>query len=377
MKNSISKIIILVSLLLIGSVLLSNCTPSPVSTTPAPATTSAAPTTQVQAPMNLNYSFGGANSGVFAETSQWFCNELTKRTDGKIVVTVHWGGTLIKQPDTLVSVGKGVADIGAAMGTPTVAMNPHMTTLGAVGAGKDPWATTMAVWEMMNNNPKILAEYDKHNVVPTHGYFPGTPVMFLRKEIKSVNDLKGLRIRAGSPDDASILPKLGIEPVNVQIFDLYDSMSKGVIDGCMLTIAWGDTLKWGEVAKYWYQPTNNLIGGDVTSVINKDVWNKFTPQTREIVKTLAREYNDKYVKGVMDQEVAALEKVKTTLKVQYQPLPEDANKIYQSGMASARQAWFDKWDSQGNTTKAVFDEYQGLIEKYQKQVADKGYPWGK
>ena len=79
----------------------------------------------------------------------------------------------------------------------------------------------------------------------------------------------------------------------------------------------------------------------------------------------------------MTQESAVLVKVKDTLKVQYQAVPSDVDKVYNSEMVNARQAWFTKWDSQGNNTKAIWDEYQKYVEQYQKQVADKGYPWGK
>jgi TRAP-type C4-dicarboxylate transport system substrate-binding protein len=375
MKSTVSKFSILLTLLVIGSLVITGCTSTPATTAPASTAPATAAAPKVQDTMNLKFAFGGPNSGTFAETIQWFCDELGKRTNGKVNVTVHWGGSLIKQLDTTVGVGKGVADMGVGMGSPTVSQNPNWSTLGVLGAGQDPWAIAMATWEMNSNNPKIMAEFDKHNVIGTHGYFPGTPVMFLKKEIKSLSDLKGLRIRVGTPDDAVAVPKLGMEPVQVGLYDLYDSISKGVIDGTQLTVSWADTLKFSEVAKYWYTYTNNLVGGDITTVINKDVWNKFTPETQAIVKQLIKEFNNKYVQATMKLEASVIAKVQASDSVKFQKIPEDANTAYQGGMAIARQAWFDKWDSQGNSTKAVWDEYQKYVAQYQKQVAEKGYPW--
>ena len=157
------------------------------------------------------------------------------------------------QPQTLSAVGKGVADMGAAMGGATVTENPHWSTLSLTGAGKDQWAIMQAVSEMINTNEEILAEMDNHNVVPSHGYFPGTPVLVLKKPVESLKDIRGLRIRVATPDEASAWAKLGAESVTLSIPELYDSIDKGVIDGTVLTITWCDTLKLMEVAPYWYR----------------------------------------------------------------------------------------------------------------------------
>jgi len=334
----------------------------------APPTTEAA----VQEAMDLNYAYGGPNQGAFAETNQWFADEIAARTDGKVKITIHWGGTLVKQPDTLSGVGKGVADMGAAMGDPT---NPHWATLSLSGAGNDQWAVMMATYEMVNGDPEIAAEMEKANVVPTHGYFPGTPIMILKKEITSVDDLKGLRIRVGTPDEATALSALGMEPVQVGIFETYDSLDKGVIDGTLLTIAWADTLKLGEVAKYWYRFSNNIIGGAVTTVINKDVWAKFTPETQAIVQEISREYNDKYAQTVMDQEKAVLDNATSKLDVKYLEVSGPVDAAYKAAIEAAHQGWFDKNDAGGAKTKAVWDEYQGYVAQYEADVAAKGYPW--
>lgn len=349
-------------------------------TTAAPATTATSAavetTTTAEAPtqeaMNLNYAYGGPNQGAFAETNQWFADEIGKRTDGKVKITIHWGGTLVKQPDTLSGVGKGVADMGAAMGDPT---NPHWATLALSGAGQDQWAVMRATYEMVNNDPEIAAEMDKANVVPTHGYFPGTPIMILKKEITSLDDLKGMRIRVGTPDEATALGALGMEPVQVGIFEVYDSIGKGVIDGTLLTVAWADTLKLGEVAKYWYRFSNNIIGGAVTTVINKDVWAKFTPETQAIVQQLSQEYNDRYAQTVMDQEAAVIDTATSTLDVQYLEVPGPVDEAYKTAIQAAHQDWFDRYDVDGAKTQGVWDDYQSYVSEYEAEVASQGYPW--
>lgn len=329
----------------------------------------------VQEQMNLTYAYGGPNQGAFAEANQWFCDEVSKRTDGKVNITIHWGGTLVSQPDTLPSVGKGVVDMGAAMGGPTVSQNPHWSTLSLGGAGQDLWVLMWATYEMVNNNNMILAEMDSHNVVATHGYAPGTPILILKKEIKSLDDLKGLRIRAGTPDENVAWSKLGVEPVQITPFELYESISRGVVDGALFTVAWADTLKLGEVAKYWYRFPGNLLGGDVTTVINKDTWNQFTPETQDVIKQIIEEYNDRYIQAVLKLEMEVLDEVESELNVQYLFVTEEINEAYMDAMNDARQDWFDRWEQEGLNTKEIWDEYQEYVEKYQIEFNSKGYPW--
>lgn len=331
----------------------------------------------VQEPMNLRYAYGGPNQGPFAEANQWFCDQITKRTNSKIKITIHWGGTLVSQADTLTSVGKGVVAMGAAMGGTTVSQNPHWSTLSMVGAGKDQWAIMWATYEMIKNNATIKAEMDKHNVVGTHGYFPGTPILVLRKKVASLKDLRGLRIRAATPDEAAAWARLGVETVQIAPFDVYDSMSKGVIDGCLFTVTWADTLKLGEVAKYWYRFSDNLLGGDVTTVINKDIWNKFTTETKAIIEQLIKEYNDLYTKNVLSLEEQIVNKAKSSIGVQYVKMVDEVDKAYTAAIDVAHQAWFDKWDKSGNTTRAIWDQYEQYVDKYEKEAAEKGYPWNR
>ena len=322
--------------------------------------------------MNLTFSFGGPNKGAFAETNQWFVDEIAKRSGDAIKVEVAWGGTLIPQADTLSGVGKGVADMGSAMGT---SAEPNWTTLSLSGAGQDAWAMVMATHDMVNTNPAILEEFTKANVVPSIGYFPGTPIMVLKKELKTIDDIKGLRIRVGTPDEGAAMAAMGLEPVQVGMMEVYESLDKGVIDGCLITVAWADTMKLGEVAKYWYRFENNLVGGAVTNVINADTWAKFTPETQDMIKQVALEYGDKYVKAVIDLEAAVLEQVKTGLKVQYLMVPADIDAAYRTAITKAHDDWFAKYAAEGKDVKKVWDEYQGLLAKYQAEVAEKGYPW--
>jgi TRAP-type transport system periplasmic protein len=343
-------------------------------TTAGPATTTAPPTTAgpAQEAMKLTFSFGGPNKGAFAETNQWFVDEIAKRSGDMIKTEITWGGTLIAQADTLSGVGKGVADMGSAMGTTAEA---NWTTLSLSGAGMDAWAMMMATHDMVNNNPAIVAEFTKANVVPTIGYFPGTPIMILKKELKTIDDIKGLRIRVGTPDEGTAMGAIGLEPVQLGIMEIYESLDKGVIDGCLLTVSWADTLKLGEVAKYWYRFENNMLGGAVTNVINADVWAKFTPETQGLIKQVALEYSDKYTKTVIDLEAQVLEQAKTGLNVQYLMVPADIDAAYRAAITKAHDDWFAKYLAEGKDVKQVWDEYQGLVQKYQTQVAEKGYPW--
>ena len=322
--------------------------------------------------MDLAFSFGGPNKGAFAETNQWFADEITRRLGGAIKITMHWGGTLIAQPDTLSGVGKGVAAIGSAMGSPS---QPYWTTLALSGAGKDGWALMNATREMVNTNAAILGEFAAANVVPTIGYFPGTPIMVLKKELKTLDDIKGLRIRVGTADEGAAMGMMGMEPVQVAITDVYESIDKGVIDGCLITVAWADTLKLGEVAKYWYQFGNNMLGGAVTNVINADVWAEFTPETQDTIKQLSVEYTDKYAKTVFDQEAKVIDQVKAALGVQLLAVPADIDAAYRTAITKAHEDWFNKNAAEGKDVRQVWDEYQKLVEKYQAIVAEKGYPW--
>ena len=330
--------------------------------------------TAEQKAVTLKWAMPSPPSSVFEKNQQWIGEEITRRTNGKVKFEFFWSGTLLKYQDIVVGIGKGVADVGQAAGLFTGNLHPTWTTLNQVASGKDSWVMTWASYEMLQTNPEIRAEFDKLNLVPTHGYGPGTEVFVFKKPVTKFDDFKGLRFRTYGEAFPKVVSTLGLVPVNLPLTDVYESLSRGVIDGAFAALARAHALKWGEVGKHWSTSAYCQTTADVTTAFNKNVWNSFTDETRKIINDVCRESNDRVQKDLMEAE-KEIRKELAAMGAQFHSFSPEVDAQYLKSARAVSEEWFTKNDAKGLKTRAVFDQFMKLVAKYEKELQDKGYPW--
>lgn len=130
--------------------------------------------------------------------------------------------------------------------------------------------------------------YSKYGMLSFPGGNTGNQMGgWFKKEIKSINDLKGLKMRI--PGFAGeILAKVGAKPTNIPAGELYTSLERGTIDalewvGPSLDLRMG----FHKIAPYyytgWHEPAAEL-----QFLVNKRTWNKLPPDLQEILRVAMR-----------------------------------------------------------------------------------------
>src|SRR5213078_2959350 len=108
---------------------------------------------------------------------------------------------------------------------------------------------------------------------------------WFRKEIKSMDDMKGLKFRVGG-FAGLILQRLGVVPQQIAGGDIYPALEKGTIDACEWVGPYDDEkLGFNKVAKYYYYPGWWEGASVLHNFINLEKWNALTPTYKSIVKT--------------------------------------------------------------------------------------------
>ena len=96
---------------------------------------------------------------------------------------------------------------------------------------------------------------------------------WFRKEIKTVDDLKGLKMRIGG-FAGSVLQKLGVVPQQIAAGDIYPALEKGTIDAAEWVGPYDDEkLGFYKVAPYYYYPGWWEGGSMLLVFVNLDKWN--------------------------------------------------------------------------------------------------------
>jgi TRAP-type C4-dicarboxylate transport system substrate-binding protein len=136
------------------------------------------------------------------------------------------------------------------------------------------------------NDPELRSKYldAEHRGVKvllllTHQ--PGN-VHTTRKAIRTVDDMKGLRLRFASPTIRDFVAALGATPVGVAPTEQVEQLQKGTIDGVFIDYGGaGIAFKMGGVVKYSTEMYSYVTSFGV--VMNEDYWNKLPPDLKELV----------------------------------------------------------------------------------------------
>ena len=158
---------------------------------------------------------------------------------------------------------------------------------------------------------------------------------WFRKEIKSVTDLKGLKIRIGG-FAGRVMSKLGVVPQQIAGGEIYPALEKGTIDAAEWVGPYDDEkLGFYKVAKYYYYPGWWEGGPELDLFVNIKQWEALPPEYKAILESACAEANGWMVSKYDALNPAALKRLVGN-KVQLRGFSKDimnacykaANEVY-------------------------------------------------
>lgn len=180
----------------------------------------------------------------------WVKN-VEEATKGKVKIDVYYSQTLVKGPDIWNAVKSGVADIGWCFHGYWPDMTPlsdviTLPSLPFIKAEKG----SEVLWKLYEKFPAIQREYKDVHVFQlwtSHPYL----LITSKKQVKTIEDLKGMKIRMTGGPPTEQMKALGAVPILIPMPDNYLSLQKGVIDG--MGAPWEAILAFRlyEVVKYY------------------------------------------------------------------------------------------------------------------------------
>jgi TRAP-type mannitol/chloroaromatic compound transport system substrate-binding protein len=115
---------------------------------------------------------------------------------------------------------------------------------------------------------------------------------WFRKEIKTVDDLKGLKMRIGSVLAGQVMNKLGVVPQQIAGGDIYPALEKGTIDAAEWVGPYDDQkLGFNKIAPNYYYPGWWEGGPSIHTFIALDKWNALPKPYQAIVRAACAEAN--------------------------------------------------------------------------------------
>ncbi len=194
-----------------------------------------------------------------------FAVDVKAATGGKLLITVHPGGSLFKQPEIKRAIQTGLAQAGEFIISGLANENPLF------GADSIPFlATSYADAKRLYDAAKPV----QAKVLAGQGIkllfsvaWPGQS-LYSVKPINTADDFKGTKMRAYNPATTKIAQMLGASPVTIQLPELGQALATGATNNFLTSSASGADSKLYEQVKYFY-PVNGWLPRNVTAVSQK------------------------------------------------------------------------------------------------------------
>lgn len=220
-----------------------------------------------------------------------FCRELEKRTQGAVKVDYYAGGSLLKATAIFDGVVSGIADIGYSHVFYTTGRMPVTESNGLPIGFPTGWVASQVFNDFQQEfRPK---EFERVNVLWMNSS-PPSAIATAKKPIRKLEDLKGLTIR-GPGIVGEVIKALGGTPAPTPMPEVYEAISKGVIDGEASNFETLFAFKFAEVVKYTTSVWEINHPYPFYLVMNKDSYKKLTPDIKAIFDKLVGEYKEQYI----------------------------------------------------------------------------------
>lgn len=229
-------------------------------------------------PKSLDTIFGAADT---------FSKAVKAMSGGKFEISVHAAGELMPAFGVVDGVQQG--SVECAHTAPYYFFGKDETFgLGcAIPFGLN--SRQMTAWMYEGNGLKLMREfYAKYNIVNFPGGNTGSQMGgWYRKEIKSLADMKGLKMRIGG-FGGKVLERLGSVPQNLPGGEIYQALEKGTIDAAEWVGPYDDQkLGFNKVAPFYYYPGWWEGGPQLDFFINNKAFDALSPEYKAIVEAAA------------------------------------------------------------------------------------------
>ncbi|WP_428355337.1 TRAP transporter substrate-binding protein [Methyloprofundus sp.] len=258
--------------------------------------------------------------GVGANQLAQMINEMS---GGRIKVKVYGANELVPAFEVFDAVSTGTAQMGHSGAYYWKGKNEATQFFSSVPFGLT--AQEMNAWLYYGGGMELWRElYAPFNLIPAAAGNTGVQMAgWFNREIKTIDDLKGLKMRIPGLG-GEVLRRAGGTTVNMPGGELFTSLQSGALDATEWVGPYND-LAFGfyKVAKYYYYPGWHEPGSTLEAMINKQAFNKLPGDLQSIVMAACKAVNIDMLSDYMAKNNQALDALVNKHGVKLMPLPDE------------------------------------------------------
>lgn len=289
--------------------------------------------------------FPGAHF-LWTEGGQVFADAVTETSGGEISFEVYHAGQLGN--DQLAVLDSGLAEIGVIAAPYVADRMPLSGVVELPGIIEGACDGTNRYWSLAQSGG-LLDELE-YGPLGLHVLFVTTPppykIMTTGAEVSALPDLEGLKLRTVGGAQADTVRALGGTPVQVQAPELYDSLSRGTVDGAIYAFVGMPPFSLEEVV---HHSVEGAYAGSVAVLyaVSTEAWEEM-PAERQAILTEAAAMAQQHVCEFQDgQENALRDQYVAENGFSITTLTEAAAEEFRAAMAPVAEAWVGRMQENG------------------------------
>jgi TRAP-type C4-dicarboxylate transport system substrate-binding protein len=295
--------------------------------------------------VKLRYFTGMTASHYFgSDLLPFFAAEVEKATNGDVKVEVYPGGQLFGYRDGIDAATMGAVEMG-------------LTALGHWGGHNPVFSFSdyflliddMDHWFRARDAVNAILDplFEKENVKLLYYSAYGGNGICGKKMINTVEDLKGMKVRAPVPGALTSLAALGATPIKIASSEVYDAMEKGAIDAFISS--------WGSMySRKYYEVASQAVGPIWWTIwvnfINLDTWKKLSPEHQKVLMDAAAKTEKRSLKVMKEFDEKSLKKLSEVGHVKL--LTPEEKKTWGKSLNKAYSDWINKCAQKGYEKEA-------------------------
>jgi len=220
----------------------------------------------------------------------------------------------------------------------------------------------MNSWFQNSNGLELWRDlYADYNLLPFPCGGSGNQMGgWFKKEIKSIDDFQGLKMRIAGLG-GKVIERAGATSISVEQIKIKEYLENGYIDAAEWIGPYHDyIMNLNEVARYYYEPGWQEPNVMFELTVNKKAFEQLPPNLQEIIKTTSSRYNSIIYNSFIDKNI------------EYKRLLKDKNTEFRN-FTNSTLSIFEKYskevvqeyikDDSSNNSSIIYESYL----KYQKE----------
>jgi len=226
-------------------------------------------------------------------------------------------------------------------------------------------ASSRAMWDFVQKHS--MNEFAGMKPIAT--WVNGPNVLHFRtKEVKTLDDLKGMKVRAPSRLGTKLLASLGATPVGMPVPQMAESLSKGVIEGALIPWEVVPATKTHELTKFHAEASGEYAMTTATMifVMNQKKYDSLSPELKKVIDDNSGRETSAWVSAQFKgADAGGREAAVSRGNTVYQIAPAEITK-WRDASKPVAEEWVKEISAKGVNGQQLLDDANALVTQYSK-----------